>query len=363
MAPMGVVKALTPKKAWGQASFTDRYLRGMLPSQIKEGISKTQENLYDALNCGRDDFTKTLRMQMKWHGEKKVKAYEYVQSFSPQDREDGLTPELAHALGMEFAQRFFSDVPCLVVTHTDTGHLHNQFLIGNINVTTGKCLQLNAKTLRQMKLFAGEQCIRHDLRGSLFEEGTRRKQEKASDAEHLMRSQGKEPVKDLLYRQIREAIASEEVECFDDFLQLLHDRHKVEFRVSGNTISFRHPDLGRPVRGTRLAADLTKEGIEMGIRLAVDERQRSKVPEIVPLSPAQMEDCREELEALVKERRGIREALLGIVEQIGSFRKTLINLRSNISFWRQEKEEKEALLQKELGDIEYDRPRSRGRSR
>ena len=275
MATMSVVKALKPKRSWGQVAHTDRYLRGCLPEQIREGIRKTDPLLYDGLNCERDTFTKTLRMNMKWKGEKKVKAYEYVQSFSPDDCQGRLSPELIHQLGLEFANRFFSEVPCLVVTHTDRDHLHNQFLIGNVNITTGKCLQLNARSLKEMKLFSGEQCRQHGLTASIFEDGKKKAVHKRSDAEHLMKSQGKVPVKDQLYEQIRAAITSPEVNSFDDFLQLLSGSHGITCRVSGNTISFKHPELSRPVRGTRLAADLTREGIEMGISLAVRERMEA----------------------------------------------------------------------------------------
>ncbi len=275
MATMSVVKALKPKRSWGQVAYTDRYLRGCLPEQIREGIRKTDPLLYGGLNCERDTFTKTLRMNMKWHGEKKVKAYEYVQSFSPDDCHGRLSPELVHQLGLEFAGRFFSEVPCLVVTHTDRNHLHNQFLIGNVNITTGKCLQLNARSLKEMKLFSGEQCRQHGLSASVFEDGKKKAAHKRSDAEHLMKSQGKVPVKDQLYEQIRTAITSPEVNSFDDFLQLISDSYGITCRVSGNTISFKHPNLSRPVRGTRLAADLTREGIEMGISLAVRERMET----------------------------------------------------------------------------------------
>ena len=275
MATMSVVKALKPKRSWGQVAHTDRYLRGCLPEQIREGIRKTDPRLYDGLNCERDTFTKTLRMNMKWHGEKKVKAYEYVQSFSPEDCQRRLSPKLAHQLGLEFANRFFSEVPCLVVTHTDRDHLHNQFLIGNVNITTGKCLQLNARSLKEMKLFSGEQCRQHGLSTSVFEEGKKKAAHKRSDAEHLMKSQGKVPVKDQLYEQIRAAISSPDVNSFEEFIQFLSDSHGITCRVSGNTISFKHPELSRPVRGTRLAADLTREGIEMGISLAVRERMET----------------------------------------------------------------------------------------
>lgn len=51
--------------------------------------------LYTALNCERDNFTKTCMLYMKQYKEKKVRVFEYVQSFNLEDKKSGLKPEKA----------------------------------------------------------------------------------------------------------------------------------------------------------------------------------------------------------------------------------------------------------------------------
>lgn len=51
--------------------------------------------LYAALNCERDNFTKTCMLYMKQYKEKKVRVYEYLQSFNLEDKKNGLKPEKA----------------------------------------------------------------------------------------------------------------------------------------------------------------------------------------------------------------------------------------------------------------------------
>ena len=60
----GVVKALKQKHAWGQVRFVDDYLRGELEKQKEDGIVKTHDNLYSAVNSPRDNFTKTVMMEI-----------------------------------------------------------------------------------------------------------------------------------------------------------------------------------------------------------------------------------------------------------------------------------------------------------
>ena len=68
--------------------------------------------LIDGINCGAFSFDKECEMtNWQFHknqGRNDVKAHHYILSFDPQDSQNGnLDAERAHALGMEFASRFF----------------------------------------------------------------------------------------------------------------------------------------------------------------------------------------------------------------------------------------------------------------
>ena len=55
-----------------------------------------------------------------------IKYYHFVQSF---DKQDDLSPQEVHAIGLELAQREFPNFEVLVATHMDTEHLHNHLVV------------------------------------------------------------------------------------------------------------------------------------------------------------------------------------------------------------------------------------------
>lgn len=263
----GVVKAMATKSSYGQVKHVDDYLRGELEEQKAEGIEKTSNNLYDGLNCNRDNFTKTVMLHMKQYGEKEVKAYEYVQSFSPEDKANGLTPEKAHDLGMKYARKYFGQYPTLVVTHIDTDHIHNQILVGNVNVENGKSLQVSPQTLEQMKEFTGKQCEREGLTQSIWEHKREKPPwEQKKDCEYLMESQGKFTDKQQIAHIVRQEIPQSK--DLEELKKRLQEKYNITVRTTKNSISFSHPDMKRPIRGEKLGEDLTKGAIENGIEFS-----------------------------------------------------------------------------------------------
>ena len=64
-----------------------------------------------------------------------VVGYHFIQSFAPGE----VTPEQAHAIGVEFAQRLFGDRYEVVVgTHLDKAHLHNHVVVNSVSFVDGK---------------------------------------------------------------------------------------------------------------------------------------------------------------------------------------------------------------------------------
>ena len=56
--------------------------------------------------------------------------YHFVQSFA---ETDDLTPQEAHAIALELAQREFPNFEVLVATHIDTGHLHSHLIVNSVS--------------------------------------------------------------------------------------------------------------------------------------------------------------------------------------------------------------------------------------
>lgn len=63
---------------------------------------------------------------------------QFVQSYDAKDK-DKLTPELVHKMGVLFAEENFEKYgfKCIVVTHFEKDHIHNHFLVDNVNIESG----------------------------------------------------------------------------------------------------------------------------------------------------------------------------------------------------------------------------------
>ena len=86
--------------------------------------------------------------------------YHFVQSFS---EADDLTPQEAHAIGLELAQREFPDFEVLVATHIDTDHLHNLLVVNSVSFRNGRKLHQSAADLQAHRLASDEICLAHGL--------------------------------------------------------------------------------------------------------------------------------------------------------------------------------------------------------
>ena len=99
---------------------------------------KTERVCFEtAINCGRDtayeDMTQTAR---RWGKQNRVrKGYHVIQSFRPGE----VTPEQAHAIGAELAQRALGgQYEVVVATHLDRTHLHNHVVFNAVSFVDGK---------------------------------------------------------------------------------------------------------------------------------------------------------------------------------------------------------------------------------
>ena len=80
------------------------------------------------INCNpmfaKDEFLATKDLYRKRDG---VMFYHYIQSFAA---DDNLTPEEAHQIGLEFAEKAWPGFEVVVATHTDTHCIQNHICQG-----------------------------------------------------------------------------------------------------------------------------------------------------------------------------------------------------------------------------------------
>ena len=105
-----------------------------------ENEEKTEQKLYvSGINCdpdsARDEFILVKEQYGKTNG---IQAYHGYLSFKEMD----ITPELAHEVGMKFANEVWGKrFQVVVTTHLNTKHLHCHFVINSVSFKDGKRCQ------------------------------------------------------------------------------------------------------------------------------------------------------------------------------------------------------------------------------
>ena len=121
---------------------------------------KTEKQFFvTGINCSaeiaRDQF---VTVKKQFNKEDGIVAYHGYQSFD----EGEVTPELAHAIGLEFAQRVWGeDYQVVVATHLNTKHIHNHFVVNSVSFLHGRRLQ--KKQWYEFNKVSDEICRSHGL--------------------------------------------------------------------------------------------------------------------------------------------------------------------------------------------------------
>ena len=110
-----------------------------------KGIKTEQKKYVSGINCS-PEYARDQMMLTKTHYHKKggILLWHGYQSFKPGE----VTPEEAHKIGLELAQKLWGDdYEVLVCTHLDTAHIHNHFVINSVSWRTGKKLDVRWKDM------------------------------------------------------------------------------------------------------------------------------------------------------------------------------------------------------------------------
>ena len=265
-------------KSVAQLKSADDYILGRRKEQIADGVVKTQNHLYNALGCNRDNFSNSILMTRKMHDkkysrykQKEILAQKLSISFHPDDNEK-LTYEEAYKIAEEFAREFFwsKGYEVLFAVHTDTEHIHVHFLVSNCNLRDGKSFRRGPAELKEMCSFFGEQCREHGLthsyRDTYYVKDKSR--ERCNFAEYQMKKREKLSFREEMKIYLRNAINTPETRTLEDVIQYVKDYFMMDVKLRGNTISYalpyRRKKNGEPVsvRGKRLGERFTVSGIK-----------------------------------------------------------------------------------------------------
>ena len=204
---------------------------------------KTNETLVSGINCTPEcaesefEFTKT---KFNKHGGREY--YHIVQSFSP---EDNITPEIAHEIGLRFAE-YFKGYQIVISTHCDKDHIHNHMIMNSVNYKTGKKFHQTKEDLMRVKEFSNRICREYGLSET----------EEKSNWKEM--SKWKSKLRNDAYYAAKVSRTKEE------FIRFMESRgYKVKWEYGHKYITFTTPD-GKKCRDNKLFAEqLLRENLEI----------------------------------------------------------------------------------------------------
>lgn len=212
-----------------------------------------------ALDDTRDyaeQFRETAQLYNKGDKFDERKYYHFKQSFAPGE----ITPEDAHKLAEEMVKRAFTNYECVIATHTDKDHIHSHIIVNSVNFEDGKKLNLRNYEYGKLKDLSNTIAREH---GYSVLEWRKPSKEKITQAEkHIILKGGtswKEELKEVITEGIKQS------NNFIEFRNFLERYDVIIERNTEKTISFKHPQKQKAIRGERLGTDFTKGAILNGI--------------------------------------------------------------------------------------------------
>ena len=271
--------------------------------------------LLEGINCDPFSFHAECQAVNAKYGKNRspseIKAHHYIISFDPRDRdENGLTPEHAQEIGMEFARNNFPGHQTIVCTHRDghnsAGNIHVHIVINSVrklnveqqdfmerpgDALAGHKHHVTKKYLNYLKQSVMDICQREDFyqvdllspaRVKITDReywAKRRGQADLDRKNEEMMAAGMKP-EQTTYRtekeELRAKILAVASDChsFDEFRKKLLEQYGISVHESRGRISYLPPDRSRPIRARMLGTDFEKEHLEEIFRAYSRDTQR-----------------------------------------------------------------------------------------
>lgn len=117
-------------------------------------LNCSERNPYEDMKFTKEQYEKTDGI-LAFHG---------YQSF----KENEVSADIAHEIGVKFAEEMFKDYEVVVSTHQNTNHIHNHFIINSVSFKTGKKYNNNRTNLAKLRNISDTLCAEYGL--SVLEE-------------------------------------------------------------------------------------------------------------------------------------------------------------------------------------------------
>lgn len=222
--------------------------------QLVTGWNCTAQSALSEMQLTKERFRKTDGRQY----------YHFVQSFAAAD---DLTPQEAHTIALELAQREFPDFEVLVATHIDTDILHSHLIVNSVSFRDGRKLHQSAADLLAHRLSNDEICAAHHL--SILPPPQKQVQQKRMGTREYRSAAKGESWKFRLMNTIDQCMRYTSTK--DEFISLMESEgYQVRWTDSRKDITYTTPQ-GMRCRDDRLhESKYTKEVMECEFRVRAE---------------------------------------------------------------------------------------------
>ena len=239
-------------------------------NSTKTAQTAQEEEIVERFVSGVNCHPATARMEMmavkkRFGKEAGTVAYHGYQSFAPGEA----TPEIAHRIGVELAQRLWGDrYQVVVATHLDKeNHLHNHFVLNTVSFEDGIKFHRTEKDYHEMRKASDELCREYGLSVIQNPQPGKSKQYGEWRAEQEQRPTWRGLIRGDIDEVVRHSMTER---------QFFENLHKKGYEVHvGKDISVRPP--GKP-RFVRLARNFGEDYTLESIRRRILEQSRPARP-------------------------------------------------------------------------------------
>jgi len=247
---------------------------------LNEAKTQRTENgqiLQTAINCQLDSACKDmLQTKRRWDKENRpIQGYHIIHSFSPGE----VTPEQAHALSVEFAERLLQGrFEAVVATHIDHEHIHTHIVFNSVSCLDGKMYRDDFKAYYgDIRGISNELSRENDL--SVIELKGKGKQYAEWDAERS----GKVTVRGLIRQDIDAALA--DAFTLQSFFEALQKRgYTVKRGANMKHTAIKPPGSDRFVRLDSLGDGYTEANIRERLNRSHTEPKKQAPMTTAPLN-------------------------------------------------------------------------------
>ena len=230
--------------------------------------TKTEQAVFeDTIGCTNENaYEDMLATKRRFHKMGGVEGYHLVQSFA----EGEVTPELAHLIGQELADRLLKgQFEVVITTHLNTRHYHNHIVWNSVSMVDGHKYHSNAKSYyTEIRKISDDLCRKYGL--SIIESNQKKS---IPYVQWKAEQEGKPTWRTAIRLDIRESV--QESYSWSQFLKEMEKRGYT-WKLNRKYISLKAPGMERYIRLRSLGKNYSEEEIRGQILQPKGETSLSK---------------------------------------------------------------------------------------